>query len=222
MGLGQFLVEQFLEAYNAIVGVLPENLKILPPLFFISVTIALYSLFIWFFYRFLARRDVLKIDLAQYNHYKYAGLVKFLAVFFYIIKYMIFSPIAIFLWFSVLSIFLIVLAKEIEVGTVILICASLISAIRITAYFNEDLSKDLAKMIPFTLLGVAILTPSFINVSTSIERVTQIPLFFETAIYYFLFIVGLETILRLFYLPFEVIESSGKKEKTVSHTEQKV
>jgi hypothetical protein len=197
----------FLDAYNGLLESLPENLRILPPLFFIAVIIALYSLFIWFFYRLLARRDVLKLNLAQYNTQKHSGWVKFFATLLYIVEFIIIAPIAVFFWFAVLSICLIILAKEIEVGTVILICAALISAIRITAYFKEDLSKDLAKMVPFTLLGVTILTPSFIDVQTSISRVTQVPLFFSHALYYFLFIVCLETVLRLFFLLMEVAVS---------------
>lgn len=202
--MGGVLTGKFLEFYNELVNFFPEHLKILPPLFIIAIIIGIYSLFIWFFYRSLAKRDVLKLNLAQYNTSKHSGWAKFFAVLFYIIEFIIVAPIAIFFWFSILSLFLILLAKEIEVGTVILICAALISAIRITAYFKEDLSKDLAKMVPFTLLGVAILTPNFIDINTSIERITQVPLFLNNAIYYLFFIFALETVLRLFFLLLEI------------------
>ena len=203
-----------ISSYNSLVSALPENLRILPPLFFIAIIITLYGVFVWFFYRFLSKRDVIKLDLKEYNDREHPGLIKFFAVLFYIIRFMIVSPIAIFFWFTVLSVFLIILAKEIEVGTVILICASLISAIRVTAYFNEDLSRDLAKLFPFTLLAVAVVTPNFINLDTSIGRIAQVPLFLNTALYYFLFIVALETLLRLAFLPFEVARS--KKERVNS------
>ncbi len=198
------VIEKFLESYNNMLYSMPEHLRIIPPLFFIAVVIAVYSLFVWFFYRSLANRDVLKLNLAQYNRQEHSGWVKFFAVLLYIVEFIIIGPIAIFFWFAVLSIFLIILAKEIEVGNVILICAALISAVRITAYFREDLSKDLAKMVPFTLLGVTILTPSFIDISTSVERITQVPLFFNNALYYLIFIVALETVLRLFFLFIEI------------------
>lgn len=201
------LTGRFLESYNGLVNSLPEHLRILPPLFFIAIIIAVYSLFIWFFYRSLAKRDVLKLNLAKYNTSKHSGWAKFFAILLYIIEFIIVAPIAIFLWFAILSIFLIILAKEIEVGTVILICAALISAIRITSYFNEDLSKDLAKMVPFTLLGIAILTPNFIDIGTHIGRIAQIPLFLNNAIYYFIFIFSLEIILRLFFLLVEIAAS---------------
>ena len=209
------ITETLSNLYETIVNDLPGNFKILPPLFILGIIIALYSIFVWFFYRLLARKDVLKLNLAQYNVYKHSGIIKFFRVLFYIVEFMLITPIAIFFWFAVLSFFLIVLAKEVEVGTVILICAALISAIRITAYFNEDLSKDLAKMVPFTLLGVIILTPNFLNIETTIQRFTQIPLFLDTAFYYLLFIIGLEVILRIFYLPFNILGSIKTEEDKV-------
>lgn len=213
MGVVEFLQGTFLNAYNELVNALPDQFKILPPLFFLAVTIALYSVFIWFFYRFLARRDVIKLNLEKYNIYEHSGAIKFFSTIFYVVKFMIISPIVIFFWFSILSIFMIVLAKELEVATVILICAGLIAAIRVTSYFEEDLSKDLAKMIPFTLLGVVILTPNFLNLETSISKLMELPFFFRNAFYYLLFIIALETILRLFYLPVEIANARKKKVK---------
>jgi hypothetical protein len=206
------ITDSLFGTYESILHMLPENLRIIPPLFLVAIAIAIYSIFIWFFYRFLSRRDVLKLNLAKYNTYKHSGVIKFFRVLFYIIEFIIISPVAIFFWFAILSIFMIVLAKGIEVGTIILICAALISAIRITSYFNEDLSRDLSKMVPFTLLGVTLLTPNFLDIETSIARVAEISLFFNNAIYYLLFIIALETLLRLFYLPFNVAEYAKVKE----------
>jgi hypothetical protein len=194
------IMEGIINFYDQLVNLMPKNFEFAPSLFLITIIIAGYGLFILFFYRFLSSRDVIKLKLSPYNTAKHAGLKKFIAIVFYLIEFIIITPIAIFFWFAIISIFLIVLTKEIEVGTVIFICAGLISAIRITAYFSEDLSKDLAKMIPFTLLGVVILNHNFIDIITIIERISKIPLFFNNIIYYLIFIVLLEVILRLFYL----------------------
>ncbi|OGJ12676.1 hypothetical protein A3K82_02325 [Candidatus Pacearchaeota archaeon RBG_19FT_COMBO_34_9] len=205
------LITSIKDSYNELISILPEGLKFAPPLFFISMGIALYGMFIWLFYRFLAEKDVLKLDLKKYNVYKHEGLVKFLRVTIYIFEFMIISPIVIFIWFSIFSIFIIILAKELEIVNVMLICAGMISAIRICAYFKEDLSRDLAKLIPLTLLGVAILTPGFINIGGNISRITQIPEFFNTAVYYLIFIVVLEVILRFLYIP--VLWARSKEER---------
>jgi hypothetical protein len=198
--------------YNNLIDLLPEHLRIIPPLFLLTISIAIYGVFIWFFYRFLSKRDVLKLNLAKYNVYKHSGLVKFLAVLFYVLEFMIIAPIVIFFWFTILSFFIIILAKDVEVGTAILIVAAIISAIRITAYLNEDLSREIAKLFPLTLLAVVVLTPGILDIGTNINRFSQIMLFFNNAIYYFLFIVALEVILRLIYLPFAVVHSEKVKE----------
>jgi hypothetical protein len=206
----QVITTKFLENYNLLVALLPDKFKIIPPLFLIAIMIAIYAIFVWFFYRLLARRDVIQLNLAKYNQYKDAFKVKLAAIILYIIEFLIVSPIVIFLWFAVLSIFLIVLAKEMDVGVVILISAALIAAIRMTAYFNEDLSKDLAKMFPFTLLGVIILTPGFINIDTGISRIMQVPQFFDNVLYYFLFIVVLELLMRFLYIPVAFVNSKDE------------
>ncbi|MFA5071548.1 MAG: hypothetical protein WC511_04255 [Candidatus Pacearchaeota archaeon] len=199
--------EGILEFYNDFVAAMPENLKIIPPVFFIAITITIYSLFIWYFYRFLARRDVLKLNLKKYNVYTHDALIKFFAVLFYIAEFLIVGPIVIFFWFTILSISFIILAKELDVGTVMLICAALISAIRITSYFNESLSKELAKMVPFTMIAVVLTTPGFWDLSTTIARIAQIPTFFSTSLYYLFFIFMLELVLRIFFLPLQIAAS---------------
>jgi len=199
--------EGILEFYNDFVLAMPENLKIIPPVFFIAITLTVYSLFIWYFHRFLARRDVLKLNLRKYNVYKHDALIKFFAVLFYVVEFLIVAPIVIFFWFMGLSICFIVLAKELDVGTVMLICAALISTIRITSYFHESLSKELAKMVPFTMIAVVLTDPNFWNLSTTISRITQIPQFFSTSIYYLLFIFAFEALLRLFFLPMQIAVS---------------
>jgi len=206
MGVAE-ISEGILEFYNDFVLAMPTNLKIIPPVFFIAITITVYSLFIWYFHKFLARRDVLRLNLKKYNVYKHDALIKFFAVLFYIAEFLIIGPIVIFFWFTILSISFIILAKELEVGTVMLICAALISAIRITSYFNESLSKELAKLIPLNMIAVVLTTAGFWNLSTTIGRIAQIPSFFNTALYYLFFIFILESVLRLFFLPLQIAAS---------------
>jgi hypothetical protein len=200
-------VEGFLELYQNFISVMPEHLKIIPPVFFITITLTIYSIFVWFFYRLLARRDVIGLNLRKYNKDRDGAIKKVFAVLFYIVEFIVIGPIAIFFWFAILSIFFIVLAKELEVGTVMLICAALISAIRVTAYFNENLSKDLAKMVPFTMIAVVLTTPDFWNISEMISRITQVPQFFGSAFYYLFFIFFMEALLRLIFLPMQIAAS---------------
>jgi len=207
------LIGDFFTSYNRLAEMLPGNYRMLLPLALIAVTIAAYAVFVWYFYRFLARRDIVKLNLNKYNNFENGGVIKFFAFIFYILEFIIISPIVISFWFSLFSLLFLILAKELELQIVILICAGIISATRITSYISEDLSKDLAKMFPFTLLGVVILTPGFFNIEATIGRLAQIPQFFSNIIYYFIFIVILEAVLRLIYLPFALTEDDAKEKE---------
>jgi len=201
-------------SYTGLVNALPPDYKILPPLAVLTLLIAVYAIFVWIFYRFLARRDLLKIDLSKYNVFEHAGAIKFFAVILYIIEFVIILPFIVIFWFSVLSILLIVLAKEQPVGTILIISAAIVTAVRITSYYKEDLSRDLAKMFPFTLLGIAILTPGFFDIESTLVRVSQIPEIFNNIFLFSLFIIVLEVILRLLYIS---SGSSNKVEETAQN-----
>lgn len=211
MGIIIFLTD----LYNEFVNIMPAELKIIPPLFLISMAIVFYGLFIWFFHSFLARKDLLKLNLSKYEKDEDANEKKSLAVLLYVLEFIIITPIVIFVWFTIFTLFFIIFAKDMEVGSIMLICAALISAVRITAYFKEDLSKELAKLVPLTLLAVIIATPNFFNLTTTIDRIAQIPSFFNNAFYYLFFIFIWEILLRVLSLFFLVlgINPDGEKEK---------
>ena len=84
-----------------------------------------------------------------------------------------------------------------SVAMVLLISVAIVAAVRVTAYYNEDLSKDLAKMLPFALLGVFLLDTSFFSFSEALTEIKQLFLLWENMIYYFIFVIGLEFVLRI-------------------------
>ena len=206
----------FMQIYTDFKAIFPTNLQIFPPLLLVTFLIALYAIFVWVFYRFLAQRDLLSLNLSQYNKLENAIWVKFLAVILYILEFVIILPFMVIFWFAVFSILLIVLAKGHTIGNIMLIAASIVAAIRITAYYKEDLSRDLAKMIPFTFLGVAILTPGFFDMADTLSKLSEIPLVFENLVFFALFIVLIEVLLRLIYLSvtFGRTEEERKKDES--------
>jgi len=197
-----------IDVYRSIVLTMPENFRILPPLLLVSLGMVLYGIVIWKFYRFLARRDIIKLDLKKYNKFQSAGLLKFFAVIFYIIEFLIILPFVICIWFAIYSIMMVVLAKEHGVSAVLMISAAVIAAVRITAYYSEDLSKDLSKMFPFTLLGIAILSPNFFNSSEIISRFSEIPSLLGNVYYYAIAIIIIEIFFRLLFLVKNVVSSN--------------
>ena len=108
-------------------------------------------------------------------------------------------PIIIFFWFAVLAIFLGFLGKDQSTESILLVSIALVSAVRITAYFTEDLSRDLAKMLPFALLGVFLVDRSYFKLDVSLDLLRHVPDFWQLLVYSLLFIVALEVILRIIY-----------------------
>ena len=76
---------------------------------------------------------------------------------------------------------------------------------------HEDLSKDLAKMLPFALLGIFLIDIGFFSWSASWELIREIPGLWKTMVYYLGFIIALELLLRM--LSFLVPKKEEEKKK---------
>ncbi|RLG14101.1 MAG: hypothetical protein DRN66_02855 [Candidatus Nanohalarchaeota archaeon] len=174
-----------------------EALVVLKPLMLFVAVMVIYSIFIFKFYRFLARKDIFKLNLNQYNRAKHPLFIKTLSVIFYLIEYILLFPLFAFFWFAVFVVLLSFMAKNQPIESIMLVSISVVGVVRVTAYYNEDLSKDLAKMLPFALLGIFLLDISFFSFSESIETLKQIPTIAGILIYYLTFIISLEFILRI-------------------------
>ncbi len=197
---------------TAIENFVPDKYKIFINLGFFISFIAIYAIFIWKFYRFLAKRDILKLDLNKYNNATHPALGILLEVFFFFVKFLVIFPIIIFFWFGVLSLFLLFLSKSQSIGQVILITAGIVGAIRLTSYISEDLSKDLAKMFPFTLLGIFLIDPNFFSLNDFMDKITQIPSFIQNIFLYLIFIFIIEIVIRLVFTIIMAIKGDCKKD----------
>jgi len=177
---------------------LTELLTIAKPFIIFLVGMIIYAFFIFKFYRFLARRDIF--------HIKKGGLHPVL----YVLAYIFLYPVIAFLWFIIMSILLVFLAKEQAVQNVLLISITLITAVRATAYHSEDLSRDLAKMLPFALLGIFLVDITYFSFDSSINMLVQLPSLWRIMVYYLIFIIAIEFVLRIVY---SIARPKGKPEK---------
>lgn len=166
-------------------------------LFFFTAIIVIYGVFVYYFYKNLARKNIIELNLNQYNKTENPGLGKFVAVIFYIIEFLIIMPILTALWFSVLAIFLVILSKIDNVGTILMICAALIAAVRVVSQISSQLAQDIAKMVPLTLLGLFLIDPNFFNIGMLVNRFTQVPGLLAQIPYFLVFIVAIEILARL-------------------------
>ncbi|MCD4771140.1 hypothetical protein K8R30_01855 [archaeon] len=180
---------------------------------FFTAVIVIYSVFVFFFYRFLAKKNIIEFNLNQYNQYSSQFLVKVFAVVFYVVEYVVLLPVLTFFWFAILSILILLLAKDMNIATVLLVSAALVTSSRVASYLNEDLAKDLAKMLPFTLLVIAITTTGFFDISALFSRIGEIPSLFSKIPYYLLFIVAIELIMRAVDFVHSLVQSTKATEE---------
>jgi hypothetical protein len=200
--------------FNFIAGLLdsvPEEQKVIVSLVVFTFLILVYSLFIWKFYQFLARREIIQMNLSQYNYSKHPGLEKFLALALYTLEYLIILPFLVLFWFAILSIFLLVLSESGNTQQILLISAAIITATRITAYISEDLAKDVAKILPFTILATFIIKIDFLNLDAVWGRLAQVPDLFYHILIFLIFIFVVEFILRGVYSIVELIGSGNEE-----------
>ena len=79
------------------------------------------------------------------------------------------------------------------------------------SYYKEDLSSDLAKLIPFALLAISLIDPNFFSVEATIASLSELPLLWSQILQFLVFSIVLEWILRTAYL----VRNYGKKKKSI-------
>ncbi len=209
---------QILSIYNEFVAVLPYPLGQFINLLILVLMIVIYSIFVWKFYTFVSKKNPLGLDLNKYNSTQNSFFSRLFQGTLYFVEYILILPFLIFIIFSVFTFFLIILSQSQEISQILFISAAIIIAIRMTAYYKEDLSQEIAKMLPLTLLAITVLNPINFSDTQYIERIfshfSSIPAFFSQILTYLIFIVFIEAVLRFFDFIFSLFEM-GKKDETV-------
>ena len=172
-------------------------LDLLGPVAVYVLGMSVYAIFIFRFYRFLAARDMFALDLSRYEKSRRRFVRRVLGVVMYVARYLIVFPLFAFFWFAVLTLILAFLAKDRSFADTLLIALATVSAIRVTAYYDEDLSRDLAKILPFAVLAIFLIDASFFEIGESLSILERANDHRETILYYLLFLVLLEFALRI-------------------------
>src|SRR3989344_1036330 len=193
------MVSVFIEYLQSLGNTIPEDQRLWVSLAIYTVLIIFYSVFIWYFYKFLSKRDILELNLKKYNNASHPFLEKLLATSLFTLEYLIILPFLVFFWFGVFSIFLLLLSESQDVPPLLLISTAIISSIRVVAYINNSLAEDLAKILPFTLLVTFTLNFNLISLGEVFMRLYGIPQLLKIIFMYLGYILMTEFILRLFY-----------------------
>ncbi|PIN89475.1 hypothetical protein COU60_03710 [Candidatus Pacearchaeota archaeon CG10_big_fil_rev_8_21_14_0_10_34_76] len=197
MAILEVIKSIFIEGYNSIVSAIPAEYFPVVNLLIFSIIISLYAIFTWKFYRSLSKKDLLKLDLRRYNTSSHPFLKKFFASILYLLEYIIILPFLIFFWMAILAIIILLLSEQQSANQVLIITAAIVASVRILSYYSQDLSRDLAKMFPFTILTISVITPNFFSFPRLIGRILELKDFLSGAIYFLMFIVALELVLRV-------------------------
>ncbi|MBT4376856.1 hypothetical protein HOD29_05785 [archaeon] len=192
------------EAYTSFLGFLPFWAQNFINLFLIVLVIVVYAMFIWHFYRWIAQKNIFNLNLKKYQRSEHPFMAKAGAGIFNLLEYIVILPFLVFVWFGIFSLFLMLLTDISNLNTILVVSATVVTAIRIASYYKEDLAKDLAKLLPFTLLGIALIQSGTIGFQKLLTHLANIPAFVSQIGIYLLFIIFIELILRFLDIIFKV------------------
>lgn len=187
-----------------------DAIDLLRPVVVYIIGMAVYAIFVFNFYRFVATRDMFQIDLSKYEESRFRWVRAFLQIVMYVVKYLIVFPVFAFFWFAILTLILIFLSKEQSFTEVLLMALATVSAIRVTSYYNEALSTDLAKILPFAVLGIFVVDTSFFSVSDSLDKLLEAEGYTENILYYLAFLILLEFALRIILGVLKLLRKMGR------------
>lgn len=184
---------------------------------------ALYSILIYFFYQFVAKRDVFVLDIEKYKVEKPHGILQKLGNFLVeVFRYGLIFPLFVFVWFAGFSVLLFFLNKAQPTEEVLLVAIALVSTVRFTAYVREKLAQDLAKMLPLVLLATAMVEPGFFSLELAEERIQELPDLIKQAVQLVSFTILLEWILRILLAIKQAIFKSEEHFEVAGYTKKKI
>ena len=182
-----------------------DAIQLIWPVAIYVIGMALYAVFVFKFYRFVATRDMFTLKLSGYEESRRPWMRSLVHLSIYGARYLLLFPAFAFFWFLVLTLILSFLAKERALSDILLISAATVSAIRVAAYYNEDLSRDLAKILPFAVLGIFLVDASFFEIDDSLDVLAEAGDHRETIFYYLLLLIAVEFVLRLAFGIFSLL-----------------
>ena len=189
---------------------LNDAVNLLRPAAIFAVGVAIYAILIFNLYRFMSRRDIFNVDFSKYEESKYPALRKTFHLISYFLKYLLIFPLFAFLWFGILVVMVAFLSKAKEVEDLLMIAMAVLTAVRVTSYYTEDLSRDIAKMLPFALLGIFLIDLRYFDFSSSTDLLNRAGEEWKSIFYYWVFVVILELVLRVTEPYFKALYNSIK------------
>jgi hypothetical protein len=152
------------------------------PLIGLVLGMFVYSLFIFKFYKFMAKKDMFELreDDRAFGKALYA------------LQYVFMFPLAAFAWFLVTALLLALFSQTLAIEDVFIVSAATTAIIRLAAYYKEELSEMLANLLPFTMLAIFMIDLTSLSQETAFTVIAGLPAAGDSLAYYFGFLVVLE------------------------------
>jgi len=192
-------IEKYKEILDLIES-LPERYKILFNLSLYTLTVFIYIVFVWKFSKFITKREIIELNMSKYNNSQHPFLEKILALFFYTLEYVIILPFLVLFWFVVFSFFIMLISESLDMMQILILSTIIIASIRLCVYLGSDISRDLSRIFPLTILAIFVANPKRILEADSVfTRISQIPSIVNNLLWFLVFLFSIEFLLRLFY-----------------------
>jgi predicted membrane channel-forming protein YqfA (hemolysin III family) len=166
--------------------------------FLFALFLAAVSLFIFEFYKSTSKKNLISLNLSKYNKSEHPLMSKIAAIWLYLLEYAIIMPILIILWFAALAAVLLLMTER-PITEILFISAAFITAVRILAYFNEEISQEMAKLFPFIALSIYLLSPGALRISEVLAQAENLPLLINNAFSYIAVVFSVEIVSRFTY-----------------------
>ena len=169
---------------------------VLAPAATFAISVAFFGFVIFNLHRSMSVRNVLGIDLSPLRR---SGRPWLIALYFvsYAVMYGVVFPFLSYIWFWILVAMLTFLYNSKEPQELLLIGMAVLTAVRVTAYYNEDLSRDISKILPYGLLGIFLVNWGQFDLFASLDLLERTGAEKDIAFYYWVYISSQELFLRV-------------------------
>ncbi|MFW6233682.1 MAG: hypothetical protein ACOC3Z_03400 [Nanoarchaeota archaeon] len=217
MQVSHNVFQEVIEFYNSFILALPPWLQGFINIFILMAFVLVYAIVIWKFYKYISKKDIIDLNLSKHNKAKEDSFTfSVIEGALYLAEYIIVLPFIVFLWFSIFTFFLILMASEsMALDKILILSAVIIAVARAVAYYKKSLAEDISKLIPLTILAAIITDPEFLSGglgSQIINSLSEIPAFLNDISIYLGFIILLEIILRTIDFVFNIFKPEDDEE----------
>lgn len=161
--------------------------KELETLAILGIGIAIYTALVFAFYQNLSRRRPFHFRMS--DRPGWTGRMGRFAE-----RALVF-PVTSFLYFAVLAVALVGMAKTQPVHQVLLYSMAVVVGVRVTVYLSETMSNDLSKLVPLSLLAIVLVDPGYIRLGEAWARLVEATSLWPLLGRYFLLFIALEAVM---------------------------